>query len=231
MKILAIETSTEACSAALLNGAETAQRYEVAPRQHAELILGMCDELLAETNSKLSELDAIAFGRGPGAFTGVRIATGVVQGIAFAHELPVVPVSSLAAMAFAAWQEHGASKVMTAIDARMGEVYWACYECSDEGVKEIVAEQVCPPEHITLPETGSWYGVGSGWDTYQEILTAQAGSLIGKIDPGYFPQAQHIAMLAAQSVSKGEALPAAQAMPVYIRDNVAKKKAEQKNNS
>ena len=227
MKILAIDTSTEACSAALLNDDAVVQRYQIAPRQHAELILGMCDELLAETNSKLSELDAIAFGRGPGAFTGVRIATGVVQGIAFAHGLPVVPVSSLAAMAFAAWQENGASQVMTAIDARMGEVYWACYECSDEGVKEIVVEQVSPPEQITLPKTGSWYGVGSGWDTYQETLTAQAGSLISKIEATCFPQAQTIAMLAARSVEKGETLPAAKAMPVYLRDNVAKKKAEQ----
>ena len=227
MKILAIDTSTEACSAALLNDAEVIQRYEIAPRQHAELILGMCDELLAETNSKLSELNAIAFGRGPGAFTGVRIATGVVQGIAFAHELPVVPVSSLAAMAFAAWQQNGASHVMTAIDARMGEVYWACYECSDEGVKEIVAEQVCPPEQVNLPSSGQWLGLGSGWDTYQQELSTAAGQLVTKSDGACFPQAQYIAMLAARSVEKGETLPAAQAMPVYLRDNVAKKKAEQ----
>ncbi|MCK4744288.1 MAG: tRNA (adenosine(37)-N6)-threonylcarbamoyltransferase complex dimerization subunit type 1 TsaB [Sulfuriflexus sp.] len=228
MKILAIDTSTEACSAALLTDGEVIQRYQIAPRQHAELILGMCDELLAESNCKLSELDAIAFGRGPGAFTGVRIATGVVQGIAFAHDLPVVPVSSLAAMAFAAWTEKKTSHAMTAIDARMGEVYWACYECNDAGVKEIVAEQVCPPDQVDLPTSDSWVGIGSGWDTYQQELKSIVGESIMDIDGNCFPQAQHIAMLAALSVEKGEVLAAAQAMPVYLRDNVAKKKAEQK---
>jgi len=229
MKIFAIDTSTEACSAALLNDAEVIQRYQIAPRQHAELILGMCDELLAESNTKLSELDAVAFGRGPGAFTGVRIATGVVQGIAFAHNLPVVPVSSLAAMAFGAWHEMAASHVMTAIDARMDEVYWACYECSAQGVKEVIEESVCLPQQVTMPSAGQWLGLGSGWDTYQQALSTLAGKIVSEIDGTCFPQAQYIAMLAALSVEKGEAVPAAQAMPVYLRDNVAKKKAEQKN--
>jgi len=228
MKILAIDTSTEACSAALLHDDEISQRYQVAPRQHAELILGMCDELLAEMNINLNELDAIAFGRGPGAFTGVRIATGVVQGIAFAHELPVVPVSSLAAMAFSGWIEQSETHVMTAIDARMDEVYWACYECSDQGAKEVVAEQVCLPEEVALPGDGSWLGVGSGWDTYQQELFSVTEQYVTKVDDECFPQARYIAMLAELSVSKGETLPASQAMPVYLRDNVAKKKAEQK---
>jgi len=227
MKILAIDTSTEACSAALLNDGEVVQRYQVAPRQHADLILGMCDELLSEANIKLNELDAIAFGRGPGAFTGVRIATGVVQGIAFAHNLAVVPVSSLAAMAFAEWHEQGAEKVMTAIDARMDEVYWACYECSSTGINEIINEQVCPPEQVPLPKNDGWLGVGSGWDTYQEQLSELAGKQLTKSDGSTFPQAKYIAMLAAQSVAKGNTFVAAEAIPVYLRDNVAKKKAEQ----
>jgi len=227
MRILAIDTSTEACSAAILNGDDVVQRYQVAPRQHADLILGMCDELLAETNTALNQLDAIAFGRGPGAFTGVRIATGVVQGISFAHNLPVVPVSSLAAMAFAAWQEQKTSYVMTAIDARMGEVYWACYVCSEQGAQEIIAEQVCPPQHVTLPAEGEWRGIGSGWDSYRDELSALTGQRIIGIDGTCFPQAQYIAMLAAQSVEQGATLTAAEAIPVYLRDNVAKKKAEQ----
>jgi len=228
MKILAIDTSTEACSAALLNDGEVAQHYQVAPRQHADLILGMCGELLSEANIKLSELDAVAFGRGPGAFTGVRIATGVVQGIAFAHNLPVVPISSLAAMAFAAWHKQGAEHVMTAIDARMDEVYWACYECSSNGVDEVISEQVCPPKQVPLPENGRWLGVGSGWDTYQEQLSELTVKQLTKSDGLTFPQAKYIAMLAAQSVEKGEAFPAEKALPVYLRDNVAKKKAEQR---
>jgi len=228
MKILAIDTSTEACSAAIYNDGEVTQRYQVAPRQHADLILGMCDELLAESACQLNELDAIAFGRGPGAFTGVRIATGVVQGIAFAHNLPVVPVSSLAAMAFATWHERQTSNVMTAIDARMDEVYWACFQCSEQGAEEIIAEQVCPPAQVVLPTEGKWQGVGSGWDTYQSELSALAGSYVIGHDGSCFPQAKYIAMLGALAVEKGETHSAAEAIPVYLRDNVAKKKAEQK---
>ena len=227
MKLLAIDTSTEACSAALIIDGQVIHRHKIAPRQHADLILGMCDELLREADVKLSSLDAMAFGRGPGAFTGVRIATGVVQGIAFAHQLPVVPVSSLAAIAFSAWLEKSATNVMTAIDARMGEVYWACYECSEQGVKEIVNEQVCLPENVMLPEKGLWLGMGSGWDTYQSELSSAAGQLVGKIDGGVFPHAQTIAKLAEISYLQGDFLTASQAIPVYLRDNVAKKKAQQ----
>ena len=227
MKILAVDTSTEACSAALLIDDDVIQRYQVAPRQHADLILGMCDELLSEKGIGVAELEAIAFGRGPGAFTGVRIATGVAQGIAFAHDLPVVPVSSLAAMAFARWQEVGESQVMTAIDARMGEVYWACYECSQNGIEEIIEEQVCLPENVVIPTSGSWTGLGSGWDTYQHELSDVAGQRFSESDGACFPQAQYIAMLAALLFKKGKMQPASEAIPVYLRDDVAKKKAEQ----
>jgi len=227
MKILAIDTSTEACSAALLIDGKVSQRYQLAPRQHADLILGMCEELLSETNTQLSELDAIGYGRGPGAFTGVRIATGIVQGIAFAHQIPVVPVSSLAAIAFAAWHEEATTHVMTAIDARMGEVYWACYECSKLGVKEVISEQVCIPEQITLPEEGSWLGLGSGWETYQHELSSVAGKYLSKVGDTVFPQAQAVAMLSEIAFRNGESHPATQALPVYLRDNVAKKKAQQ----
>jgi len=228
MKILAIDTSTEACSAALLIDDKVTQRYQIAPRQHADLILGMSDELLSESKTKLSELDAIAFGRGPGAFTGVRIATGVAQGIAFAHDLPVVPVSSLAAMAFGAWHENNSSHIMTAIDARMDEVYWACYECSHQAIEQIVEEQVCSPEQVTLPDNGTWIGLGSGWDSYQQSLTDLTGKRVIEIDATCFPQAKYIAMLAALSVDKGETVSASEAIPVYLRDNVAKKKSAQK---
>lgn len=227
MKILAIDTSTEACSAALLLDGEVTQRYQLAPRQHADLILGMCDELLLESKIKLNELDVMAFGRGPGAFTGVRIATGVVQGIAFAHQLPVVPVSSLAAMAYCQWLERGNIRTMTAIDARMGEVYWACYECAEYGVKEIVKEQVCAPEQVILPKSDGWIGVGSGWDTYQQALSNAVGQVVGEIDASVFPQAKFFAMLAEIAHRKGESLPASKALPVYLRNNVAKKKAQQ----
>lgn len=227
MNILAIDTSTEACSAALLVNGKISDHHQIAPRHHADLILGMCDALLDDAGATLKELDALAFGRGPGAFTGVRIATGVIQGIAFAHQLPVVPVSSLAAMAFAAWQEKAVTHIMTAIDARMDEVYWACYTCSDQGVQEVVTEQVCRPENIILPENGTWSGLGTGWDTYQHVLTERAGELIGEIDGRVFPDAKAMVQLAAIAYQQGKTISAPEALPVYLRDNVAKKKAQQ----
>ena len=141
MKILALDTSTEACSAALLIDSQISQRYEVAPREHGALILPMIERLLVDAGVVLSQLDALAFGRGPGAFVGVRIATGVAQGIAFAADLPVVPVSSLAALAQSV--EH--ANVYSAIDARMDEVYWAAYRKNNEGVVELLGEETVWP--------------------------------------------------------------------------------------
>ena len=227
MKLIAVETATEACSAALLIDGEVTEQFEFAPRQHTQLILPMVDQLLADAGLKLADLDGLAFGRGPGAFTGVRIATGVIQGLAFAADLPVAPISTLAAMAHEQYKKGGQSEILTAIDARMGEVYWACYECSDEGAKEVVKEQVCPPEQVILPESDAWLGLGSGWETYQQELSNVVGQRVSRVDGTCFPQARYIAMLAELSVAQGKALPASQAMPVYLRDNVAKKKAEQ----
>lgn len=226
MKILALDTSTEACSSAVYNDGAIASRYTIAPRQHAELVLSMCDDVLAEAGCTLSELDAIAFGRGPGAFTGVRIATGVVQGMAFAHNLPVVPVSSLAAMAHVAWRTTGTKQVMTAIDARINEVYWACYECSNDGVVEVVSERVCLPEDVELPQSGEWLGVGTGWQTYQDLLTGRAAGVTHDVIPDLFPDATDIVQLAQHEVGAGRVLPAEMALPVYLRDDVAKKKSK-----
>jgi tRNA threonylcarbamoyladenosine biosynthesis protein TsaB len=227
MKILAIDTATEACSAALYVDGACTQRYEVAPRRHAELILHMCEELLAEAEVSLRELDSLAFGRGPGAFTGLRIAAGVIQGMAWANELPVVPVSSLAALSYGAWREHGHSKVMAAIDARISEVYWGCYRCQEGEARLVGEEQVCAPTHTVLPQGEGWFGVGSGWDTYGSELSQHTAAHCAEYQGEVFPQAQDIAVLAASAVARGEAVSAEQALPVYLRDNVAKKKKEQ----
>lgn len=230
MKILALDTSTEACSAALLIDSQIIQRYQVAPREHGTLILPMIDQLLGEADISLAQLDAVAFGRGPGAFVGVRIATGVVQGIAFAAELPVVPVSSLAALA----QSVEPLNVYSAIDARMNEVYWAAYRKNSDGIVELVGEEiVCPPHNIAAKLSATdgqkepWYGVGSGWGSYTDVLQKQVANLSG-YDAIRYPQARDIATIAKSRYQRGEFVDATHAMPTYLRDNVAKKSVAKK---
>ncbi len=226
MKILAIETATEACSAALYIDGEISERYKVAPRQHAELILSMMDQLLAEAGLHLSQLDALAFGRGPGSFTGVRIATGVIQGAAFGAQLPVIPISTLAALAQGHYRISGAHRILPAFDARMNEIYWAAYEVvTDNQVTLVEAEQVAMPDQVTLPggNSGGWWGVGTGWATYSEILTQRMGERIVAIKGNLLCSAQDVAQLAVRGYEAGEAIAAEQALPVYLRDQVAKK--------
>ncbi|MCR8722048.1 tRNA (adenosine(37)-N6)-threonylcarbamoyltransferase complex dimerization subunit type 1 TsaB, partial [Pseudomonas syringae] len=163
--LLALDTATEACSVALLHDGKVLSHYEVIPRLHAQRLLPMIKELLAEAGVAMSALDAIAFGRGPGAFTGVRIAIGVVQGLAFALERPVLPVSNLAVLAQRAFREHGVSQVASAIDARMDEVYWGCYRETAGEMRLLGNEAVMAPELATLPvdASGQWFGSGTGW--------------------------------------------------------------------
>ncbi len=219
MKLLAIDTATEACSAALHIDGVTTTKYEVAPRKHAEFILSMVDELLAESSLSLTQLDALAFGRGPGAFTGVRIATGVIQGLSMSVDCPVVPVSTLAALAQGAISE--SKQVACAIDARMGEVYWGLYQANESNIMRLVGEEcVCPPDAVHIPASDGWYGVGSGWETYaNELQTRLAGSLSG-FRPGDYPSAEAICTLAIDAYQRGEAVDAAEAQPVYLRDKV-----------
>ena len=227
MKILAIDTATEACSAALYFDGEINQQYRVAPREHSHIILPMIDQLLAEAGIGVSDLDALAFGRGPGSFMGVRIAAGVTQGIAFARDLPVVPISTLAAIAQTAHTGTGAGSVLSAIDARMNEVYWAAYRLSENGCMHLVGEEsVIAPDQVTKPGEGGWTGAGSGWSAYGEILTAAVGPgvLSGRMHE-CFPSAESIVRLAVAEFQAGRHVPAAQAVPVYLRDNVAKKSA------
>jgi len=166
MNLLAIDTATEGCSAALLNDGSIRFDYLETARDHSRLILKMIDTLLAEAGIKPGQLDGLAFGRGPGSFTGVRIATGVVQGIAFAIDRPVVAISDLAAIAQRSCRENGHTRVLAAIDARMGEVYWAAYLRGDDGMmRACLDECVSAPESVPLPRTrieGAWVGAGSG---------------------------------------------------------------------
>ncbi len=224
MKLLAIETATEACSAALYLDGALSERYALAPREHARLILPMADELLAEAGLGAAQLDALAFGRGPGAFTGLRIAAGVAQGIAFGADLPVLPVSSLAALAQGMARERGAARVLAAIDARIGEVYWGAYERGGAGLMVLRGEEhVTAPAAVPSPAGADWRGAGSGWAVYGEVLQARLGGQVVEVDAARYPQARDVALLAVAAYGRGEALSAEQAAPVYLRDEVALK--------
>jgi len=222
MKILAIETATEACSAALLQDGEVISRYEVQARKHSQLILPMMDELLAEAELSLNQLDALAFGRGPGAFTGVRIATGVIQGVAFAADLPVLPISTLTALAQGGYRCFGHSRWMPVYDARMQEVYWNLCELTDEGVmQEVVSASVAKPESIEFD--GRVAGIGTGWGSYKEVFADRLGDQVEMMKDGFYCHAEDVATLASIDFVQGKAVSAEQALPIYLRDNVAKK--------
>lgn len=226
MKVLAVDTATEACSAALFIDGEIKERFEIAPREHTRLLLPMVDSLMAEAELRPQQLDAIAFGCGPGSFTGVRIATGVMQGIAYGADLPVVPVSTLAAISQACFQQTNYDTIFTAVDARMSEIYWAVYQRDAEGYAQLLGQEKvqAATEIDALQLTG--YGIGSGWQRYEQALTARLGVQLIGFDADYLPHAAQIALLGAVGVQRGLTVPVERAMPVYLRDKVAKTTAE-----
>ncbi len=226
LNILAIETSSQACSAALLSHTQLLQRYQVAPRGHGDLLLNMIDDVMNEAHLKPAQLDAVAFGRGPGAFTGVRIATSVAQGIAFGADLPVVPVSTLAALAQAGYRLSGYQDMLCAIDARMGDVYWGAYQIRQGVVSLLTEELVCRPEQVPLPGSGEWQGLGNGWDVHAEELMNRVPVQLDVQDAGMLPRAEDVALLARQAVENGQTVAAEQALPVYLRDKVAEKRRQ-----
>jgi len=226
IKLLAIDTTESACSAALLADGEIRSRLELAARGHSERILPMMQSLLSEAGYVLQDLDTLAFGRGPGSFTGLRIAAGVIQGTALGADLPVVPVSTLRALAQGAFRLNRASRVLSALDARMAEVYWGAYALDDsELMQPLIDEMVCAPASVPAAGEGEWYGVGSGWQAYAQILQEHTGAHLSQVLPDRQIEAQDIAHLAAADFMAGKAIDPEYAIPVYLRDNVAKKKA------
>lgn len=220
MKLLALDTSTEACSVALMLDGNTIERFEQ-ERRHGERLLPMIDEILAQAGLALTQLDAIAFGRGPGSFTSLRIGAGVVQGLAFGADLPVVPVSSLAAIAQAA----PAQRVLAAFDARMQQVYWGAYERGSDGLVALVGEEiVVDPGQVPLPEGRGWVGSGSGWDVYHATLAQRLGDALDGWTATVLPRARDVAQLGLAAFIAGRAVVAEEAVPVYVRDEVAVKR-------
>jgi len=224
VKVLAVDTATEACSVALYIDGEVRERYRIAVREHTRLVLPMAHELLAEAGLVVRELDGLAFGRGPGSFTGVRIAAGVAQGIAFAADLPVMPVSTLAALARGAARELGVRRALVALDARMGEVYWGAYETGDDGFPCLVgSELVCTPGGVPQPPGTGWIGIGTGWAAHGEVLRERLGGIVEDWHGARHPRARDVATLAAKGFVDGGGVTAAEALPVYLREQVARK--------
>ncbi|MEO6295660.1 MAG: tRNA (adenosine(37)-N6)-threonylcarbamoyltransferase complex dimerization subunit type 1 TsaB [Dokdonella sp.] len=227
MNLLALETATESCSAALLVGGRLLTRSEIAPRRHADLLLPMCEELLAEAGLARRDLAALCVGCGPGAFTGVRLAISAAQGIALALDIPIVTVSSLAALAMQA-PDNGAS-ILAVIDARMGEIYAGAFRRTREGLVEaIAAEYVGQASALQLPAEPAWNVVGSGWASYRDALLARLSVAPTWAEGERFPQAADVARLAAPLARVGKGVAPELALPVYLRDKVALTTDEQR---
>jgi len=220
MNLLAIETATEACSVALLHGEALIDRSEMAPRRHAELVLPMAEDLLAEAGIVRKQLDAIAVGQGPGAFTGVRLAISVAQGLALALDIPVVPVSSLAALAMQA--PHDRAAILAAIDARREEIYMGAFRFDADGLVEpLDRERVLAAFALELPEAEAWNVLGTGWAACGSAIRERLPLPPRWADGDRYPQARDVARLAAPLFAAGKGVPPEQALPVYLRDKVA----------
>jgi len=222
VKILAFEAATRRVSVALWCDGALAERAEIIPNGGSEVLLPWAHALLADAGITLSALDGLAFGAGPGGFTGLRLACGVGQGLAYGLDRPVVPVGTLAALALAA----GKGKVLTALDARMHEVYLAAYEVDGESVREVMAPKVGAGETAELPAGAGWHGVGDGFVAAGEMLRRRLGERLGSCDVMRLPSAAAVARLAVPQLAAGAGVSAAAAVPLYVRDKVALTTAE-----
>jgi len=221
VRILAVDTATEACSAALLDGERLLMRYELVFRGHAERLLPMVDELLQERGIPLAALDAIAFGRGPGAFTGVRIAVSIAQGLALGTGLPLIPVSDLRALAAAALvRSTDADHALVCLDARMGEVYWGLARRTGADCT-LLGEGLATPDAVPTPPAGAWVvAAGHGWSAYPRLVDRLGAGLVGSW-PALLPDAGTIAHLAVEEFRLGRTVGPEAAEPVYLRNDVA----------
>jgi tRNA threonylcarbamoyladenosine biosynthesis protein TsaB len=228
LNILALDTSSEYCSVALWLDGEVHALERLAGQRHTEMVLPMVDELLARAGLELSQLSGIAYGAGPGSFTGLRIACGLAQGLALGAGLRVLGVSTLEALA----QACAAQRVMACLDARIGEIYHAAYERDAARGREMGAWRVVSPPRLCRPEEapevpdGGWWGCGSGFDAYREALEKRYGARVARVLSGLRPRAGEIAVLAAPRFAAGQGGDAAEAVPLYLRDKVALREEE-----
>lgn len=221
MKLLALETSTEACSVALMVDGRVLSRFRHAPRLQTELLLPMIDEVLDEAGLTLAAIDLLAYSRGPGAFTGVRIAAAAVQALAFARDLPVVAVSSLQTLAQGAARVHGAARVLSVFDARMDEVYVGAYALQGTLMQPLYSEHLCAPAALPQALHGEFFGAGNGLAVHEAVLRTQC--VFTGIDAALFPSAEDVLPLALDAFARTGGQAPELALPVYLRDEVWKK--------
>lgn len=225
MNLIALETSTEACSVAILHGDALIERFEIAPRRHAELTLPWAEALLEEAGIARRDLDVVAVGRGPGAFTGVRLGVSLAQGMALALDIPAIAISTLAALAMRANANEG-ERILAAIDARMGEVYWATFEMRDGLPQPLTEERVGPPDSIEVLGDG-WRGVGTGFAAQEGALIERLAAQLMDMDAEALPHAADVARLAVSVFARGEAVAPERLEPAYLRNQVALTLVEQ----
>jgi tRNA threonylcarbamoyladenosine biosynthesis protein TsaB len=226
MNLLAIDTSTDFCSIAASRGESLFSRHEPARQCQAEMILGMVEAVLAEAGLEIAQIEGIAYGAGPGSFTGLRIAAGVTQGLALARGVGVVGVGTLLALAEEAAGEAAGERIISCLDAHMGEVYHAAYRRAGAGWEEVSAPGLYKPEAVPVMSGGDWTGCGDGFAAYRERLAARLGGCVSAVRSGTRPTARAVLRLAMPRFAAGEAMDAAQAVPVYLRDKVALKTSE-----
>lgn len=229
MKLLALDTATEACSAAVWVDGVIHARFEIAGRDHTQLLLPAVAAVLAEAGLRYAQLDGLVCGLGPGSFAGVRIGVAFTKGVALAHELPVVGVSSLALLAQRALNAGGAERVLAAIDARMGEIYFQCFERDADGLARASSDAVvAAPDAVPLQhQQGPWLAVGSAWATYPAELRARLACEISAVDGAALPQAADAFALAVPIFERGGAESADALQPIYLRNRVALTLVEQ----
>jgi tRNA threonylcarbamoyladenosine biosynthesis protein TsaB len=222
MRIIALEASTEYCSVALWHDGAVLERCELAGQKHSEMLIAMLEALLGGAGIRIHQVDGVAFGKGPGSFTGVRIACGVAQGLALGANLQVAGVCTLEALAAAS----ASTRVIAALDARMGEIYHAAYEKHGDAWKTVSEPCLCKPELAPSLPGADWFGIGSGFAAYGAALRARYDGQLHRVDGAAVPRAAAIAALGAARFRLGQGVDAAEALPLYLRDKVALKTSE-----
>ena len=222
MNILAIDTATDACTCALEWEGSVVSRHAVEPRRHTDLLLGMIDSAIAEAGVDLAALDVIAYGRGPGSFTGLRIACAVAQGLAFGANRPLIAVSTLQVLASGTHRVHGSRRVLAAFDARMGEVYWGGFEWDGAVMAPVFEESVGRPDTVRVPRGAGWTGAGAGWSAHRDVLVPRLAAGLAGMHPERLPEAIDMLAPAKLALEAGAVLQPEDAAPVYLRSQVAR---------